>query len=494
MSEEPKLFFEPTFNRAVKARSRDERLTSDAGALLLREADHRLGLTESLAARIRDPRNPMRIRYKVVELLRERVYALALGYDAADDLDLLAHDPAMKVAVWDRPGEQVMGERLASQPTQSRLIDILGWKENLEAVRSALPDWVERHLRATGRDQRVLRGTIDVDGLPVYTHGTQPGSGYNGYYEETVYSPLVASFSPEGDYDATRIGTGFVHAILRAGTAAPAQGALRFILTAYKRCRRFARVIDFRLDAGFTIGSVMDRLKEEGIRFIGRLRSNKVLQELAAPHVGRPPGRPPSEGYEYTVELGWYKAEKWRQPQRVVLVVVDKPDPKTGQLEIFPHYFFLVTTWQKDEKDGDALLAHYRRRGTFEDRFGEFNEAIGANLSHPTFEENEAAFLLYLLAMNQASALRAEMEAATGNGWDLARMQRSVLRAGARVVKGQRRLWIDVALAVVALWKLLLARIERWRPSSLWAAPTGPRKQRWVPPPRHAHLSPVLRH
>lgn len=494
MSEGQLLLFEPTFNRSVKVRSRDDRLTSDAGALLLREADHRLGLIESLASEIHDPRDPAKIRYKIVELLRERLYALALGYDAADDLDLMAHDPAMKAAVWDRPGEQVLEERLASQPTHSRLIDILAWKHNTEAVRNALADWVERHLRAAGRDQRVLRGTVDVDGLPVYTHGSQPGSRFNGYYQEKVYSPLVASFSPEGDYDAARVGSGFVHAVLRAGNAAPAEGALRFMLTVYRRCRRLARVIDFRLDAGFTEGHVMDGLKERGIRFLGRLKSNKVLQELAALHIRRRVGRPPSEGYEYTVELGAYQAQPWRQPHRLVLVVVDKPDPKTGQLELFPHYFYLVTSWQEDEKDGEELLDHYRRRGTFEDRFGEFNEAIGANLSHPTFQENEAAFLLQLLAMNLASLLRSEMEAATGNGWDLARMQHSVLRAGARVVKGQRRLWIDVAQTAAALWQLLLARIERWCSSLLWPRPKGPRKKAWIPPPRHAHLSAVLRH
>lgn len=493
MSEEAKPFFEPTFNRAVKVRSRDERLTSDAGVLLLREADHRLGLTESLAEGIWDPRDPTKVRYKVVELLRERLYALALGYSAADDLDVLAHDPALKVAVWDRPGEQVLQERLASQPTQSRLVDILAKKENLETVRRALPDWVERHLRATGKDQRVLHGTIDVDGMPVYTHGSQPGSEYNGYYGEKVYSPLVASFSSEGDYDATRIGSGFVHATLRAGTAAPAEGALRFMLTAYKRCRGLARVIDFRFDAAFAIGRVMDPLKEAGIRFVGRLASNQVLQALAQPYLQRPAGRPPKEGYEYTVELGWYRAETWRQPQRVILIVVDKPDPKTGQLELFPRYFFLVTSWAKDEKDASELLQHYRARGTFEDRFAELNQAIGASLSHPSFQENEVAFLLHLLAMNQASMLRAEMEAATGNGWDLGRLQRTVLRAGARVVKGQRRLWIDVAKAAVVLWNVLRARIERWRPSSLWPVPTGPGKQRWMPPPRHAHVSPVLR-
>jgi len=137
MSEEKPVLFEPLFNRAVKVRSRDQRISSDAGALLLREVDHRLGLVESLASELQDPRDPDKIRYQQSELLRERIYALAHGYDAADDLDLLAHDPVMKAAVWDRPGDQVLEERLGSQPTNSRLLSVLAWKHNLEALRRA---------------------------------------------------------------------------------------------------------------------------------------------------------------------------------------------------------------------------------------------------------------------------------------------------------------------------------------------------------------------
>ncbi len=90
--------FIPTFNKAVKVRGKDERITSDAGVLLLREVDHRLEITADLATDLYDPRKQERIRYTLVELLRERVYALALGYHTQDDLYLLAHDPAMKAA------------------------------------------------------------------------------------------------------------------------------------------------------------------------------------------------------------------------------------------------------------------------------------------------------------------------------------------------------------------------------------------------------------
>lgn len=71
--------FQPEFNRSVKVRTTDERITSDAGLLLLREADHRLGVTEFLAGQLIDPRRPDRIRYELVELLREPTNGYAVG-------------------------------------------------------------------------------------------------------------------------------------------------------------------------------------------------------------------------------------------------------------------------------------------------------------------------------------------------------------------------------------------------------------------------------
>jgi hypothetical protein len=216
MSEEVEAFFEPTFNRSVKLRARDHRLSSDGGVLLLREADERLGLIDSLVSTLYDPRRPDRIRYYLDELLRERIFPRALGYNVDDEVDLLAHDPAMRIAIWNRPGERVLDERGASQPTQSRLTDLLsGDKRNLEAVRAALPDWVGRHVHASGRGRAVRRGTLDIDSFPITVCGSQQGATYNGYYREKVYHPLVASFAPEGDYDSGRLGDGFVHAILR---------------------------------------------------------------------------------------------------------------------------------------------------------------------------------------------------------------------------------------------------------------------------------------
>jgi hypothetical protein len=403
----------------------------------------------------------------------------------------------MKLAVWDRPGEQTLEERLASQPTQSRLIDILTLTAaNRAALRDSLAEACQRHLRATGGDHAARRVTIDVDSFPILVHGQQPGAAYNGHYRETVYHPLLASYSVAGNYDSERegrrLGNGFIHAILRQGQVHTAQGVKRFMQEVVRLARGLGHVLDFRIDAGYTNGATLDFLTEEKLRFLGRLKSNAVLERLAAPHLKRPVGRPPKEGYEDVIELGLYQAESWKHPQRLLLVVADRPDPKTGQLNLLPNYFFLVAGWKIEELDGPAALAHYQR-GTFEDRIGEFQQAIGPRLSHDDFHANEALLRLSLLSFNLASTLRIEYEAAAGSCVDLGRFQRDVLKAGGRVVKHSRRLLLQVAQVVAPFWQRLVACLRRWKLPPRFPQPRGARTRAWLPPPRHAFAKEVRR-
>src|SRR5215469_18366542 len=120
--QEPLIEF--SFNRAVKIKQQPQDVSANTGVLLLREIDDLLGITNDLSSKLQDDRNPTQIRYSLAELLRERIYAIALGYSRQDDLDFLAHDPAFKAAVWGKRGDQVIDERLASQPTVSRLVSL----------------------------------------------------------------------------------------------------------------------------------------------------------------------------------------------------------------------------------------------------------------------------------------------------------------------------------------------------------------------------------
>ena len=492
MGEVHGCLFEPTFNRSIKIRQADPRITSDAGTLLLREVDHRMGLTTDMGATLTDGRDARYTRYTQTELLRQHLYALALGYAHQDDQDALAHDVAMKLSVWDRPGKRVLQERLASQPSDWRLIECLSSKSNRHVLREASAEWVGRHQRAAGGSRKVVRGTIDIDPFPIEVHGKQEGGAYHGHYRKTMYYPMVASFSAEGSYESSRLGEGFIHTILRRGNAAGAEGMTRFAREAIRKARALATHLDVRIDAGLVEGKVLDVIDDEAVIFVGRIKNNARLDALAQPYLKRDPGRPTKEGDEFAVELGDYQAARWTRPYRLVLVVIDLPDPKTGMRDLFPRYFFLVTNWRPEQKDSWALLEHYRKRGTFEDRLGEFNAVIGNGLSAESFAANEASLLLKLLAYNLAGMLRGELEDASGTGWDLKRVQQTVLKVGARVVQHGGRLFVDVARAAGVLWGRLLERVQRWWCAAAWGQ-RGPRRRRWVAPPAHAHLCLVLR-
>jgi hypothetical protein len=486
--------FDFSFNPAVKLRAETPRVTADAGVLLIREADHRLGLTDTLADRLHDHRAQRFVRYPLAELLRERLYAFALGFSRQDDADRLAHDPAFRTAVWDRPGCEAADERLASQPTASRLVSLLAGWHNREELRHFLHQPVLRHQRQGGGERKVRLGVVDIDGFPVETHGEQQGAVYNGYYQKTVYSPLVASFSPNGDFASKRLGTGFIHAILRDGNAAPAEGIDLFLQDALDKARTLAKTVAIRLDAGFAAADILNQIDRAGARFAVRLPSNAVLDRLAAPWLSRPAGRPPKDGYEFAVELGGYKNPGWDKAYRVVLVVVDKPD-KNGCLSLFPNYFFIVTNWPPKRMSPWKLLEHYRQRGTFEDRLGEWN-ALGVNLSQDAFAKNEVTLLLSLLAFNLLEVLRREMESAAdprpnppaspeADGFDMTRFRNVVLKAGAVLIRGGRRLWFDLAEGIAPLWLALLSRIRRWRNAE---RPIAPNPGFLMPPPSHAFL------
>jgi hypothetical protein len=118
---------------------------------------------------------------------------------------------------------------------------------------------------------------------------------------------------------------------------------------------------------------------------------------------------------------------------------------------------------------------------------------MGTQLSSPEFRENEATFLLSLLAFNLTNMLRNELEDSLGGCWDLGRFRDSVLKAGGRVTKHARRLLMHLAQAVIGFWQRLLDRIAAWRLQTRFPPPRGPTPHAWRPPPRHAHLVEVLR-
>src|SRR4051812_19457236 len=212
MGETPATF-DPSFNASVVIEARVERLTSDAGAVIIREMMERSGMIEWLTERLHDPRQPHLLTYPLSDLLRTMLLLFAQGWRDQDDADALRLDPALRLAAAGRRGTTPLAEgaHLASQPTLSRLLDILTLGPNRPVLREAGGELAARRLRAERGGPKLRYLTIDVDGLPVEVHGEQPGSAWNGHYQQRMYHPIVACAAETGDLLDARLRPGNAH-------------------------------------------------------------------------------------------------------------------------------------------------------------------------------------------------------------------------------------------------------------------------------------------
>ena len=156
-------------------------LSSDAGVLVLRGVEKKLGLAARLASCMRDRRNPERIVHPLEEMLRLRMFAIAAGYEDADDCDSLRYDPIFKMAVGHAPES---GDALCSQPTMSRL-ENAPWKIEIARLMAALVDgFCDSYRRAPSSI------TLDIDDTCDTVHGHQQLSLFNAHYDERCFLPI----------------------------------------------------------------------------------------------------------------------------------------------------------------------------------------------------------------------------------------------------------------------------------------------------------------
>ncbi len=169
--------FSPLKRKKVLANFSGGSITSDAGLLLLREIDKKLNLTSRLSKVMRDEREPGKVEHTMLDLLRQRVYALAAGYEDINDHQTLREDACFQTAV--------SRERLlASPPTLSRFENALDRESMFKMSGILVEHFIERH--AVAPSELIL----DFDPTDHRLHGHQEKRHYHGYYEEYCYLPL----------------------------------------------------------------------------------------------------------------------------------------------------------------------------------------------------------------------------------------------------------------------------------------------------------------
>jgi hypothetical protein len=400
-------------------------------------------LIDKMAKALGDIRDPRKVVHPLVTLLKERIFAIAAGYEDGNDLDTLRSDPALKAACGCLPDSD---KDLASQPTISRM-EHSATRFGLVRAAFAMAECAIADLPTDTK--RII---VDVDATEDECHGQQQMCLFNKFYDSYCFLPLLAHVT--GDDGRQR----HIGSVLRPGTAHGTKG-LRASLHALTRIIRKqcpdAQII-LRADSGFGCAKTIAWCKKLKIDFILGVPGNKRLLVLSAKtHVDCylkytftqylvDPNTTPEYG-EFR-----YKAKEWKQQERVIAKVeitlknqITLDGPVT-QVKFNPRY--VVTSLA--DKTPEEIYHFYCGRGDQENRIKEFKVDLKSGRTSCTaFLANQYRLLLH----TAASILMAKVQSAA-EGSRLAKAQigtlrLAVIKIGVRVIQSTRRILFEMARA-----------------------------------------------
>jgi len=426
--------FEACGSRDIVARFDGGTISSDGGSLLLRETDQRLNLLPRLAGCFLDARNQDLVEHSVLEMVSQRVYGLALGYEDLNDHEQLRTDPLFGIL----SGRQELDKPLAGKSTLNRLElgtgerdrykKITFWKEGVDDLLVSL--FLESHRRPP--EEIVL----DVDTTDLPLHGRQEGRFFHGYYDEYCYLPLdvfcgeqvLCARLRESNHDAS---FGCVAEIARmVAQIRGAWPAVRIIL---------------RGDSGFCRNELMSWCEDHAVDFVFGLARNQRLrrtigaQMQAATQQWNETGKPARVFTEFQYQTRKRKKGGWRQQRRVVA--------KAEHIDGKENPRFVVTSLAAEQWAGKRLYEElYCARGDMENRIKEQFSLFADRVSAETMRANQLRLYLSAMAYVLVSGLRRMGLKAT----ELAQAQVSTIRTkllkiGAQIRVTVRKIWISMA-------------------------------------------------
>ena len=261
----PTVSFSSVHGRKLVAEFSAGRITSDAGLLLLREADRQIGLVAALDAAIADPRAPERIVHPQATLLAQRLFGLAAGYEDLNDHTLLRNDPLWQAAT-DHPEVDGSAE-LSSPPTLCRLENRIT-RADLVRIATVL---VDQFLASFETPPAEL--ILDIDATDDPIHGRQEKHFFHGYYDHHCFLPLYVT-----------CGSRLLVAHLRPsniGADHHAAPILKLLVTRLRQAWPTVKIL-IRGDGGFGRWRLMRRCDSDDIRYLFGLARNPVLERMSA--------------------------------------------------------------------------------------------------------------------------------------------------------------------------------------------------------------------
>jgi Transposase DDE domain group 1 len=432
-----------SFNPQLRVEFRGATVTSDAGLLLPRELDERLGLSVLIDRHFTDPRTGHNRQFPLPDLFRQSIYSRLAGYEDTNDAERLAEDPGFRMLA-------SRERRETSVALTSTLhwfeTDVLAEEGNYQGLAYLNTELVQR----AATQSSTWRLTLDIDSSESPVHGAQEQSAYNGHFESVCYHPLFV-FNQHGDCLAATLRPGNVHSADRWDDV---------LLPVIDRHRAQGQAVVVRADAAFAMPALYEALERRGVRYAIRLPANNVLERAIEDLLVRPRGRPsyaPLVRYRSFA----YQVASWDRPRRVIAKI------KHHLGELFPRVGFIVTTLTGTNR---AVVRFYNQRGTAEQWIKEGREATHwTRLSCHRFRANEVRLLLGVIAYNLGNLLRRLVLPVTIQSWSLTSLQQRLFKTGGRLIRHSRYFVLQLAESYLTstLFRQILGRIERlaWHPT-----------------------------
>jgi len=380
--------------REIVARFDGGTISSDGGAFLLRQTDRHLNLLSRLAECFLDGRNPLLVQHSIEEMLSQRVYGLALGYEDINDHEQLRSDPVLGLLAGrtdlDRPlaGKSTLNRMELGTGVNSRYKKITFWKDGVDELMVKV--FLESHQEIPAEI------IVDMDTTDLPLHGKQEGRFFHGYYDNYCYLPLYVF-----------CGEHILCARLREANHDAAFGCLAEIerIVAQIRAAWPKVKIVLRGDSGFCRNELMSWCENNQVDFVFGMAQNQRLRKVIGQQMHEATlewnrtGKAARVFTEFEYSTKKTKKGGWDRERRVVAKaehIAGKQNPR-----------FVVTSLTSQQYQARALYEElYCARGDMENRIKEQFSLFADRVSAATMRANQMRLYLSAMAYILVSGLR----------------------------------------------------------------------------------------
>ena len=410
--------FSSVKRRKVEVDFNGGNISSNAGIVLLSQVDQQLGLSKQVARAIGDDRRKASCEYSVEELIRQRLYGLALGYEDLNDHQQLRQDMVIQTAInRDRP--------LASASTLSRF-ESRAEKEWMLNIHQVLFNQFIASFKKAPR-----RLVLDFDATDTPLHGEQEGRFFHGYYDHYCYLPLYVF-----------CGRHLLVSYLRPSNIDPAKhswGILSLLVKAIRRHWPKVEII-FRGDSGFCRWKMLRWCERHNVQYIVGIAKNNRLKRKAAGLINEAAEQFALTGNKQRLFTSvHYAAGTWDKSRRIIV--------KAEHNRLGSNPRFVVTNLSQNDKYLYDKM--YCARGDMENRIKDQQLGLFAHrASSHRWWNNQFRQLLSGLAYVLMEALRTMALAGTAIATASPQTLRlKLLRIGAVILRNTRRIQIMISSA-----------------------------------------------